>query len=432
MRRTTLIGALLAAGILLAIPLTRSLHPAPPTGDPREKLRRIVAGAVKKDRRIRNCVLSVTNGDASFAWSGAAGIADEIGRVPMTKDTPIYIASVTKLYTAATVLLLVEKGVLSLDEPMAKYLPQGLIQGIHVYRGKDYSGAITIGELLSHRSGIADYYSGKSTDGKTMFDLFTEDQERLWTVDETIARARDRMKPNFPPGSSTSYSDTNFQLLGKVIEAVTGKTLQIVYEDLLFRPLRLEHTWLIGHPGSQVIPSTAVADVFRGDVRITKIRSNGAYWADGGIVSTAEEMIVFLKALRGGRIVRRDTLELMHRWHKMRFPLEYGYGTMYFALPWPISILTGLPPLWGHSGSTGSFLYYSEDLDLYLAGTIDQTDAQAKPFLLMSEVVNAVRAKQQFRRQAIQPPNSSPPLPEFPPNGGKVRRNPHLTAKIRA
>ena len=115
----------------------------------------------------------------------------------MTGDTPIYIASVTKLYTATAVMLLVEKAALSLDDPMAKYLPYEVIHGIHVYNGKDYSADITIRESLSHSSGIADYYPGKSQDGKNLYDLFRETPDRAWTVEETIARARDDLKPNF-------------------------------------------------------------------------------------------------------------------------------------------------------------------------------------------------------------------------------------------
>jgi CubicO group peptidase (beta-lactamase class C family) len=128
-------------------------------------------------------------------------------------------------------------------------------------------------------------------------------------------------------------------------------------------------------------------------MNITKTRSNGAYWADGGIVSTVEEMIIFLKALNEGRIVNGDTLKLMHHWHKLHFPLQYGYGTMYFKLPRFINMVMKVPPLWGHSGSTGSFLYYSDDLNLYIAGTINQVELRSKPFRLMLSVVKAIQSK---------------------------------------
>ena len=355
------------------------------------ELQATVAGAVDSGAGIRNCVLAAAKGDGSFAWTGAAGIADEQTRKPMTADTPIYVASVTKLYTATAVMLLSEKGALSLGDPMAKYLPPALIRRINVYGGKDYSGEITIAQLLAHRSGIADYYTEQARDGKTLADLLREDPRRQWSVEQTIARAREEMPPNFAPGAKTSYSDTNFQLLGKIVEAVTGKPLHVVFEDYFFHPVGLEHTWLLGHPWSRFAQSARPADVFHGESNITATRANTAYWAEGGIVSTAGDMVAFLKALEQGRIIHRDSLERMHQWQRWEFPLRYGYGTMEFELPRPLRALAKLPPLWGHSGSTGSFLYYAPDLDLYLAGTIDQTESKREPFLLMQRVTKRVQ-----------------------------------------
>jgi D-alanyl-D-alanine carboxypeptidase len=358
-----------------------------------QEMEYLVSGLVEKDGSIKNCVLSVMKGNGSFSWSGGAGIARQNGQVPMTKYTPIYIASITKLYTATVIMRLYEKGALSLDDPISRYLPKELIRGIHVYKGKDYSNEITIKQLLSHTSGIADYYTEKPNGGKSLFELFLEEPERRWTVGETIERARKDLRPNFQPGTNASYSDTNFQLLGKVVEAITGKPLHIVYEDFIFRLLGLKHTWLIGHSEPELAPPVAPADVFYKNVNITQTRSNGAYWAEGGIVSTAEEMIIFLKALNEGRIVSRDTLKLMHHWHKLQFPLQYGYGTMHFKLPWLISKAVKAQPLWGHSGSTGSFLYYSEDLNLYIAGSVNQAGSKSKPFRLMLKVTKAIQSK---------------------------------------
>jgi D-alanyl-D-alanine carboxypeptidase len=373
------------------------------SGDLNAELQSVVSGLVADDASVKNCVVAVMAADTGFAWSGAAGIANRDARLPMRPDSPIYIASVTKLFTAAAIMRLYEQGAVSLDDPMAKYLPKELIRGINVYHGKDYSGDITIKELLSHRSGIADYYTDKAKDGKSLADLLVAAPERSWTIDQAIVRARDELKPHSPPGTDAYYSDTNFQLLGKIIETVTGKRLHVVFKDFFFHPLRLKHTWLIGR-SEPLLPSAAPADVFRGDATVTKARSNTVYWADGGIVSTAEEMIVFLKALNDGRIVRRDTLERMHHWHKLRFPLQYGYGTMYFRLPWPLDALSGFPALWGHSGSTGSFLYYAEDLHLYIAGTIDQTESPWKPFRLIGKVMQAVESQPAAQRSAGRAP----------------------------
>jgi len=398
MKLRTILSGILAVIVAIGIVLTVCRLTKPSFGKINQELEYIVNDQIKSNKHIKNCIVYVAKGDGSFTWSGAAGIAKQDGQVPMTQDTPIYLASITKLYTAAAIMRLYEQGLLGLDEPMAKYLPDDLICGIHIYEGHDYSHEITISQLLAHTSGIADYYSEKSKNGKSLFEIFVSDQKRRWTVDETIARVRNDMVPNFKPGTSASYSDTNYQLLGKIIESVTGKPLQVVYDEFFLRQLGLKHTWLVGRSKPKVEPSAGIADVFSKDIDITRIRANGAYWADGGIVSTAEEMIIFLKALKEGRIVSGDTLKLMHNWHKLQFPLQYGYGTMYFKLPGFITKVMKVPPLWGHSGSTGSFLYYSEDLNLYMAGSINQVESKSKPFRLMIRVMKAIQSKMDEER----------------------------------
>jgi len=356
------------------------------------KLEQLISKTVEKDKSIRNYVLAVMKGDSSYSWADAAGIANQDGQVPMTKDTPIYIASVTKLYTATAIMKLYEEGALSLDDPMSKYLPADLIKGINVYKGKDYSNEITIKQLLSQTSGIADYYMEKGKDGKSAFDILVADPNSSWTVDGAIARTRDELQPHFAPGTGAFYSDANFLLLGKIIEKVAQKPLQTVYDDYIFRPCGCTHTWLVNLSQPHVA-SGAPADIFYNGRDITKMRLNGADWADGGIISTAEDMIIFLKALNEGKIINKDTLQLMHNWNKLKFPIQYGYGTMYFKLLPLMRKVTKLTPLWGHSGSTGSFLYYSEDLDLYMAGSIDKVGSDSKPFMLMRGVMKLFNVK---------------------------------------
>jgi len=210
-------------------------------------------------------------------------------------------------------------------------------------------------------------------------------------VDDTIIRARDKLKAHFPPGTNAFYADTNYQLLGKIIEKVTAKPLEDVYEEFFFLPLGIKHSYLIGRSEPQIASSRLPADIWDNDKIVTRIRYNGSYWADGGIVSTSEDMIIFLKALNEGKIVRRDTLLMMHDWHNLEFPLQYGYGSMYFKLPGLLGKFSGITPLWGHSGSSGSFLYYSEYLDLYMAGSINSTGLNIKPFMLMRDVMELFR-----------------------------------------
>ena len=381
------LAVIVTMGIAFAVwRLTR-----PTFSNANEELEYLVNETVKSNKQIRNCALYVTKGDGSFTWSGAAGIANQAGQVPMTKDTPFYLASITKIYTAVAIIMLYEQGALRLDDPITKYLPKDLVSGIHVYQGYDYSNEITIEQLLAHTSGIPDYYDEKGRDGKTLFDIFKADQQRQWTVEEQIARVRDDLTPAFKPGEKAFYSDTNYQLLGKIIEAITGKPLQLVFDELFFGPLGLKHTWLVGLSGPQEQTLT-VAEAFSKFENITKMRSSTFYWADGGIVATPEDAVMFLRALKEGRIIKLETLELMHHWNPIKNtgPFQYGYGMMEIKLPSAISWAVNVLPTWGHTGSLGSFLYYSPSQDLYAAGTINQTNDNVTALLLMIKAMQAV------------------------------------------
>lgn len=150
--------------------------------------------------------------------------------------------------------------------------------------------------VLANRYLLPDYYEDNASDGKSLFELLVADPERAWAVDETIARAREQVQPRFVPGSAAYYfSDTNFQLLGKIIEAVTAKPLGIVFDELLFRPPGLTHTWLVGRSQPEIAPTAAVAEVFYNGANITTVRANPAFWVDGGIVSTTGDLIRFPK-----------------------------------------------------------------------------------------------------------------------------------------
>jgi CubicO group peptidase (beta-lactamase class C family) len=162
---------LVVAAAVLALWQTRQGRPH--GGDPGTEIQQILLNEIASNRAVKNCVVAVAKGDGSFSWSGAAGVAKRDGELPMTVDTPIYIAS-TKLYTATIIMMLEERGLVALDHEIKEYLPRELIQGIHVYAGQDHSEQITLYELLSHRSGIADYYSDTGTDGKSAFELFLD------------------------------------------------------------------------------------------------------------------------------------------------------------------------------------------------------------------------------------------------------------------
>lgn len=362
------------------------------------QLQCLVSGSVGKDGSVRSVELAMARGDGSYSWAGAAGLANPRENVRVTADTPIYMASVTKVYVASLVMLLSQRKLLALDDPIAKYLPAALVRGIDVYAGHDYSRQVTVRQLVSMTSGIPNYYEEKGPDGKTGFDLFVADPAKVWTVEEMVNRARTALKPHFAPGHGLYYSDTNYELLGKIIERVTHTSLANDLQHYVFGPLGLRHTWLIGTPEPKGL--AAPAHVFDHQLDITKVRSSRDYWADGGLVATPTDMIAFLKALKEGRIISPASLRTMQTWHARDgsptppFPgSKYGYGLWDLQMSGLTSVLNGVMPSWGAGGSTSAFLYYSADRDLYVAGSVNSTSSLPTSYILMGAVMTLFASK---------------------------------------
>jgi len=144
----------------------------------------------------------------AWTWQGVSG--------NLTIDRPYFIASTTKLFTTAIILKLREEGKLTLKDKIGEYFDAPILSGLHRYKGKDYSQELTIKHLLSHTSGLPDYFQDKGTSGKSLEDELMAGNDQFWTFEESIERSK-KMSPLFVPGAKgkAKYSDANFQLLGK-------------------------------------------------------------------------------------------------------------------------------------------------------------------------------------------------------------------------
>ncbi len=351
-------------------------------------------------KHVRHAVLAVERGDSSFRWIGAAGTANPAG-TPMQEDTPFWITSVTKLYIATVILKLHEQGRLSIDERMAKYLPPSMIEGLHRTRdGVDHTDRITLRHLLGHASGLPDYIIIHGKGEKSLFARLLEDGDCSWSIAESMQIVRRVNSPLFPPQSleakkkGVSYSDTNFQLLIAVIEAVTEKPLPAVFEEMIYRPLGLKQTF---HPGSAPAGSLPVATVWYRDQALDHLVL--AMRSFGDLNSTAADLLTFMRALMQGQIFDQpSTLELMRgTWNRFGFsfspvgpgwPMEYGLGMLRFRLPRLFTPLRPMPEVLGHTGASGAWLFYCPPLDLYLAGTVSQLIAAAMPYRIVPRILS--------------------------------------------
>jgi CubicO group peptidase (beta-lactamase class C family) len=336
---------------------------------------------------IYNIVAAVQSNDRSLDFAGAAGTADPASGAAMTPETPYFIASVTKMYTAAIILRLYEEKRLDLEAPVTQYLPASLIQGIHVYKGTDYSERIKVSQLIDQTSGIADYEADKPRGGKSIIDELKAGTDRYISTADAVEIVRG-LSPRFAPGTpgKAHYSNLNYRLLGAIIESITGNSMAVNFEEYIFTPLGLRCTylfdWTASHPGG------APATMYLKDKPANVPQYIASNVSDGGLVSTVSESLTFLRAFFEGKLFKKELFERMMRWNALFFPLRYGYGMMYFKLPRYFS-LTPLPEFMGHSGSTGSFAFYCPSRSMYLAGTVNQIASPAKPFSLMIELLRA-------------------------------------------
>ena len=275
----------------------------------------------------------------------AAGVASlEDGR-PMLVTDRLEIGSNTKAFTVALALILQEEVVLSLDDPLSKWLPD---LAARIPNGDQ----VTLRQLAGNTSGIWDY-----ADPLMQPIIDANDREgivRSYTPQELVEYAIANGTPDFAPGEGWHYSSTNFILLGMAVEAASGKSLAELYQQRIFDPLGMESAeYLEGSPqrgaivdGYYTIPGGELTDM-------TEWNATQA-GAAGAIVSTAEDMARYAEGLFGGKLFRDDaTLQEMLAFRELTQRegggIVAGYGLGLF------SYATQGFNAYGHAGQTPGF-----------------------------------------------------------------------------
>ena len=307
---------------------------------------------------------------------------------PIGAHTPHFIASTSKLFATAMVMRLRHEGRLDLDDPVLRFFPAGELKGLHRIGGTDHTPAITVRHLLSHTSGLPDYFEGRRRDGTRLADGLLAGRDMSFGLDEVVAWSRDEMRPHFPPGTGRRalYSDTNFYLLGEVIARAHGGPLPQALSELVTGPLGLRHTHF-SSAGLEALPMR-----FR-EATLNIPQAMASMPVDGGIVSTGGDMLAFTRAFFSGALFPRAWLAEMADWRRVFFPLHAGIGMLQFRLPRLLSPWRRMPVLLGHSGISGAFAFHCPERGIALAGTVNQIANRSRPYRFMLEVLEALRAK---------------------------------------
>ena len=268
------------------------------------------------------------------AASGTTTIGEQ--KLP-TVDTHFRIASVTKTMTSAATLLLAQDGRLRLDDPVSKYVPQ-------VPNGAN----ITIAQLLEMRSGLYSF-----TDSDTIVNSLDNTPTRAWTPQELLDIAFAH-PPNFAPGADYEYSNTNFVILGLIVEQLEGKPLATVFEDRLFKPLGLtntmfppvtsstipepfSHGYLYGSSSTMMTGRPPYTPAQEAEAKAGTLKpkdytdiNHSFSFAAGAVTSTAADLATWIRALGGGKVFNAEYQKIWQDSAKMENPKNsynwYGYG----------------------------------------------------------------------------------------------------------
>jgi D-alanyl-D-alanine carboxypeptidase len=322
---------------------------------------------------VHSIQIYISNKDRVF--HEAVGFSDG-DKIASTKEDQFKIASITKMMTAIVILQLQEEGKLKITDPIAQYLSNSKISrvsDVHFFEGETFGNQITIEQLLTHRSGLADLF----TDSAIRFYLGEYlNKQKQWSAEKLMAtyfKYGLNKKAHFVPGTDYYYSDVNYFLLGILIEEISGQSLAQQFRNRIFEPLAMQSTYFEYY--EKPILSGNSANSFFGKRNITKTLNTSYDWAGGGVVSTTYDLALFLKGLFGLKLFTNPTtLKEMTTMspHTLKsgrisnsgmgiFQYEFN-GDLYF----------------GHAGFWGTLIAYCPESNTVFCGNLNQVNPPFK------------------------------------------------------
>ena len=276
-----------------------------------EKLQKVLDDGISK-YDVRGVSAAVIFPDQKV-WKGVSGISHDT--VSIKSDMLFAIGSITKNVVAALTLKLAEEGMLSLDDPLSKWLP----------RYPHVDSTITIRQLLNHTSGIYMFW-----DNQEIWDDLKKDREKVWTPEEVLSYIKE---PCFAPGEGWRYSNTNYLLLAMIIEKATGSNLSTEFRKRFWQPLNIENAYL---SIEEVIPDNQAhvyGDNFNNDgsnldlTFLPRASHESITYGSAGLFMTAEDLAHWCNALFEGEVLHRESINEMLKFVDIGFgPRKRGYG----------------------------------------------------------------------------------------------------------
>ncbi|SDL31133.1 CubicO group peptidase, beta-lactamase class C family [Salinimicrobium catena] len=282
--------------------------------------------------QFNGSVLVADGGEVVF--SDGYGMANMEYDIPNTPETKHRLGSITKQFTAALVLQLVEEGKLELDHPISTYLPN--------YEGPA-ADVVTIHHLLTHSSGIPSY---------TSFPNFFQDHSRDPSSPKEFVKTFSDSTLQFTPGEKFAYNNSGYFLLGHILEEVTGKSYEQALKERIFDPLNMNNTGYDRH-------ETILKNRASGYARTGDGYKNAAYldmslpYAAGSLYSTVEDLYKWDRALDANEVLSEESKQLMFSSQIPAGKSQYGYGWMINKMP--VGDTGDSIPMVAHGGGINGF-----------------------------------------------------------------------------
>jgi len=329
--------------------------------------------------------------DANGYWQGATGYSKSENKTPMQACQLAYAHSVTKFYTANLVMLLIEESKISLDAPIANYLPAERLSKI------PQQEKMTVRMLLDHSSGLQDYTLQAAFQTDVLSNLFNPAWFSSFTPETFLSYIEDK-DLLFDPGTDAQYSNCNYILLARIIEQVTGKPYAQVLQEKIFQPLGLRQSYYPRDLSGYDLPDSYLdLKGFQGqsvpldfeNITATQKAFTQVTLGEDGLIAIPRDFVSFMEAFAQERVVSRRSAEQMRTFPPRASGYSYGLGVENFALKYGVEAY-GHPG--GLIGATGNLVYIPKtktSLFIFINCNVDLSPTlNAKYDAMMTEVLN--------------------------------------------
>lgn len=336
-----------------------------------DKIQHHLTSLVRQHDSLSSALLTIYSKQTGYFEQFAVGTQNYASNQPVHTNSSYHAASIGKTMCAAVYAILVEEGKVSYDDQIVSWLDKDLLKGLFVVDGVDYADQVTIRQLLSHTSGVGDYFEGPVTSGASMLDMITSNPNLTFSPEQLIAFTRERQAPVGKPGQQFYYSDTGYVLLGLLLEEIEKQPYANILQQRIFEPLGMKDSYLMFN---QAGPADVLGIYVEG-IDLSDKNALSVDWAGGGVVTTMKDLLAFMIALEEGKLLSdegyRQMRDFAHRYDK---GIYYGLGMMYFDFSELSVLLSSMSDVYGAVGSTGTYALYDREHDTFYIANFGSLD----------------------------------------------------------